>query len=225
MHPSKRWYWDTLGERLVKALEKNRISAVYCSTKNEASERVLAEIPPSAKVGVGGSVTIREVGLIDALEARGNHVVHHWKPELGHDKDGGRTGAFVPGGDSHVRREALNADVYLCSSNVITMDGKLVNMDGFGNRVAAMIFGPGRVIVVAGLNKVAKDVAAAIDRIKTVTAPMSCHRGRGKVPCAITTECTDCDSPERGCSVLTIIEKRPKGTDMLVILVGEELGL
>lgn len=224
MHPVKQWYEDRLGERLVKALAQNRIPAVYFSTKEEARERVLQEIPPGAKVGVGGSVTIRELGLIETLEARGHRVVHHWRPELGHSAEGGRRDDFVPGMDFQVRREALLADVYLCSSNTVTMDGKLVNIDGFGNRVAAMIFGPGRVIIIAGLNKVVSDVAAALDRIKNVTAPMSSKRGRSKAPCAITTECVDCDSPDRSCSVITIIEKKPKATDMLVVLVGEELG-
>jgi hypothetical protein len=224
MHPAKRWYWDTLGQRILNALEKNRIPARYFQDKKRATQFILEQIPPSAKVGVSGSVTIRELGLIELLEKRGNLVVHHWKPELGHDESGGRIESLAPGSDLGVRRDALNSGIYLCSTNAVTMDGKLVNVDGHGNRAAAMIFGPEEVVIIAGMNKVVKDVPAAIERIKTYTAPLSAHRGRAKVPCAETTVCVDCDAPQRSCSVTTIIEKRPKGANMLVILVGEELG-
>ena len=224
MHPVKRWYWDTMGGRVLKALEKNRIPARYFPERGKAAQFVLEQIPQIAKVGIGGSVTIRELGLIESLERRGNQVIHHWKPEGGHDEGGGRIESGGPGSGLAIRREALNSDVYLCSANAVTMDGKLVNIDGHGNRAASMIFGPGEVMIIAGMNKVVKDVPAAIERIKTVTAPMSARRGRAKVPCAETTECLDCDSPERACSVTTIIEKRPKGAKMMVILVGEELG-
>ncbi len=224
MHPSKRWYLDSLGERLAAALKKNRFEAVYCPSAAEAKGHVLSQIPGAATIGVGGSVTIRELGLIEELEKRGHTVFHHWKAELGHSAAGGRVDGFVMGRDFDERRKAMTADVYLCSSNTVTLDGKLVNMDGFGNRVAAMIFGPRRTIVVVSVMKAVRDVDAAIERIETVTAPMSAHRGRGKVPCAVSGQCTDCDSPDRSCGVMTVMHRKPKGADMLIVLVGEELG-
>ena len=224
VHPSRRWYLDSLGERLTSALKKNRFDATYFSSAAEARSHVLSQIPEAATIGVGGSVTIRELGLIEELEKRGHTVFHHWKAELGHSAGGGRVDGFVMGRDFDVRRKAMMADVYLCSSNTVTFDGKLVNMDGFGSRVAAMIFGPRRTIVVASVYKAVKDVNAAIERIETLTAPMSAHRGRGKVPCAASGQCTDCAAPDRSCGVMTIMHRKPKGAEMLIVLVGEELG-
>jgi hypothetical protein len=224
MHPAKRWYLDNLGEQLTIALIKNRFDAIYFSSTSDAKDHVLSQIPEKATVGIGGSVTIRELGLIEELERRGHTVSHHWKPELGHNAAGGRVDGFVMGDDFDVRRRAMMSDVYLCSSNAITMDGKLVNMDGFGNRVASMIFGPRQTIIVVSIYKAVKDVNAGIERITTLTAPMSAHRGRGKVPCAVSGQCTDCDAPDRSCGVMTIMHKKPKGSRILIVLVGEELG-
>jgi len=223
-HPSKEYHLTNLGERVVKALQKNRIPAELLGSVEEARERLLKEIPPNATVGIGGSVTIRQLGVIEALEKRGNRVIHHWKEEMGHDAEGNRLPNWSKGIDLQVRREALTSDVYLCSANAVTLDGKIENADGNANRTAAMTFGPGRVIIVAGLNKVVEDMEAGIARIRHIAAPMSTHRGRANTPCAKTGICPDCDSPERGCSVLTIIEKKPKLTDMLFLLVREELG-
>jgi len=223
-HSSRKWYFKTVGERVVKSLKKNFFEATYFPTAAEAKNFVLSQIPADSTIGVGGSVTIRELGLIEELENRGHVVTHHWKAELGHGADGGRVDGFVRGGDFEVRRKAMMSDIYLCSSNVITRDGKLVNMDGFGNRVAAMIFGPRRTIIIASIYKIVTDVNAAIDRIKTLTAPMSANRGRGKVPCASRGICSDCDSSDRSCSVMSIMHKKPKGAEILVVLVGEELG-
>ncbi len=224
MHPSKKWYLDSLASRVVTALEKNRISAVYVRSGEEARQRILAEIPLEATVGVGGSVTVRQLGVVNALEERGTKVVHHWRQDLGHDIDGNKLPNWYKGLDFEVRRQAMLSDVYLCSTNAVTVDGKLVNADGNGNRVAAMMFGPRKVIVAAGVNKIVENVNAGMSRIRNIAAPMSTHKGRASTPCGSTGICSDCNSPERGCSVITIIEKRPKMTDMLFVLVGEELG-
>jgi hypothetical protein len=223
-HPSRKWYFETLGERVVKSLKKNFFEAAYFPAVGEARDFVLSKIPDNSTIGVGGSVTIRELGLIEELENRGHVVTHHWKPELGHGADGGRVEGFVRGSDFEVRRKAMMSDIYLCSSNVITTDGKLVNMDGFGNRVASMIFGPRQTIIIASVYKIVTDVKAAIEKIETMTAPMSAHRGHAKVPCASTGICTDCDSPDRACCVMSIMHKKPKAAEILVVLVGEEVG-
>ena len=104
------------------------------------------------------------------------------------------------------------------------MDGKLVNVDGTGNRVAAMIFGPGKVIVVAGINKIVRDLGAAEERIRSVAAPVNNSRIGLPNPCVKTGECMDCQGPTRICNVTTIIGKRPNTTEMHVVIVGEDMG-
>jgi len=206
-------------ERLVrtkKALEKNGFSVVIASSKEDAVEKVLGLIPLDAKVGVGGSVTVRELGLIEALSERGNRVVHHWLPGVPIE-------GWLP-----FMVEAHNSDVYLCSSNAVTEDGKLVNVDSSGNRVASMIFGPGRVVVVVGVNKIVRDVEAGLKRLKEVAGPLNAKRHNiRELPCVKTGVCTDCDSPKRICRVITILERAPnrvRKPNITVVLVAEELG-
>jgi acyl-CoA hydrolase len=175
-------------------------------------EEILNLIPPDALVGVGGSLTVRELVLLNALLQRGNEVAQHWQQGLSQEA---RTA---------IRRQQLTADVFLTSSNAITETGQLVNVDGVGNRVAAMIFGPSKVIVVAGVNKIVKDLEGALDRVNNVASPMNARRLQRKTPCDTTGVCIDCRSPERICNVTTIINRRPIRTDFTVVLVGEERG-
>jgi hypothetical protein len=169
-------------------------------------------IPPDSVVGVGGSITVRELGLIEALQKRGNRVVQHWQKGLSFDE-------IIA-----VERQHLTSEVFLTSSNAITEAGQLVNVDGGGNRVAAMIFGPKKVIVIAGENKIVKDVDAGLERIKRVAAPLNAKRLNLSTPCAVTGVCTDCDIPERICNITTIIHRKSEETDITIILVGETLG-
>jgi hypothetical protein len=122
------------------------------------------------------------------------------------------------------RRAQLACDVFLSSSNAVTVEGELVNVDGIGNRVAAMIFGPGKVIVVAGWNKIVPDVNAAIQRIRNTAAPLNAKRLELNVPCAKTGYCVDCDVPDNMCRVTTIISRKPRKTDISVVLIAEQLG-
>jgi L-lactate utilization protein LutB len=194
-------------------LKKNGFDARYVSSKEETLKTLLGMIPVGAKVGVGGSVTVRELGLIEALVKRGTPVLDHWRTDL--------TGAEK----KEIRRNQLTCDVFISSTNAVTMDGKLVNVDGTGNRVASMIFGPGKVIVVAGRNKIVKDADEAMYRIRNVAAPMNAKRLDRKSPCGTTGLCMeeDCDN-ERLCNVITILERRPSETATTVLLVGETLG-
>ena len=201
--------------RTKEALERNQFKVLVASSKEDAVEKVLGLIPADAKVGVGGSVTIRELGLIEALTEHGNRVVHHWLD--------------VPLKDKLLYMiEEAGSDVFLCSSNAVTEDGKLVNVDSTGNRVATMIFGPERVIVVAGVNKIVKDVDEGLKRLKTVAGPLNAKRHNlVELPCVKTGVCADCDSPKRICRVITILERAPnrvRGPNMTVVLVAEELG-
>ncbi|HBE78342.1 MAG TPA: lactate utilization protein C, partial [Firmicutes bacterium] len=149
MNQLKNWHHELLGKKVVAALEKNNFHATYCKTSDEAVPQILDLIPRDAVVGCGGSMTIHEMGLTEKLMERGNSILDHNQPGL----DAAQK--------AEIRRKELTCDVFLTGTNALTLDGQLVNTDGAGNRVAAMIFGPGKVIVIVGSNKIVKDVAAA----------------------------------------------------------------
>ena len=200
-------------QKTVECLEKNEMETIYFPTAREAREEVLKRIPLGATVGVGGSVTLRQMGLLEALEKRGHEVFNHWKEGLSKEDR------------QVVARKQQRADFFVTSTNALTMDGKLVNVDATGNRVTSMIFGPGKVIVVTGVNKIVKNLNQAMARIKKDVAPQNCRRRKDPTPCAEDLVCHDCDTPARLCRVTTIIERKPWGIkDFTVILVGEELG-
>jgi L-lactate utilization protein LutB len=212
MDTNKEWYKGLLLDRVVENLKRRGFDAFWCKTKEEAKSKLLDIIPVTAKIGIGGSVTIRELGIIDELIERGNTVIHHWKPGLPSEED------------FQIRREEMTSDVFLSSTNALTVDGVIVNTDGVGNRVAGMIFGPRRVILVVGINKIVKDIDDAIWRIKNVATPMNAYRLGLNTPCAKLGYCMNCTSNVSICRVTTIIEYKPSRTDFTVVLVGEELG-
>jgi hypothetical protein len=198
--------------RAVEKLKAHDFAATCCKTKEEAVKEIWRHITPEMKVGVGGSVTIREVGILDQLRAKGHLVYDHWAPGLSME-------------DSlRIRKSQMASDLFLSSSNAVTMNGEVVNIDGVGNRVNSITFGPGKVILVAGYNKIVEDVQEAIKRIKNVVTPMNARRLNIDVPCAKVGTCVDCKSAQRMCRAVVILERKPTLTDMLVILVGEELG-
>ncbi len=212
MNEVRQWHNEKRLKRTVNALKENGFEAVYVSTKTDALKEVLNCVPKNALIGVGGSITVRELGIIDALSQRGHRIAEHWSSDLAPDER------------MDIRRQQLTSDVFLTSSNAITESGQLVNIDGAGNRVAAMIFGPKKVIVIAGVNKIVKNLKEALDRVNSVAAPMNAKRLNRKTPCAVTGKCTDCRSPERICNVTTIINRKLVRTDITIILVDEILG-
>lgn len=197
-------------ENTIKALKNNNFKARYFDDSKTAFNVLLNEISVSDKVGIGGSMTISELGLPKALVDRGNTVYFHWLET-------------TPEGMDNARRNASTADVYLTSTNALTEKGQLVNIDGTGNRVTAMVFGPKKVYVVCGVNKITEDIDGAMKRIKENTYK-NARRLNLKTPCAITGKCNDCNSPQRMCNVTTIIEKKPSKIDIEVIIIGESLG-
>jgi hypothetical protein len=208
------WYAEDRGKRAVEALKKRGFKAFYVENEAQAREMTLREIPPGAVVAVGGSVTIRGMKVIDELRAKGHKVLDHWE---------------IPYSDVEesfqIRRTQQTSDVFLTSSNAITLEGQLVNIDGSGNRVNAMTFGPRKAIVVAGVNKIVPDLESAIRRIKEIAVPMNCKRLNYSPPCIAAGKCVDCRVPQRACRITSIIEwKPPFFSDYLVILVGENLG-
>jgi L-lactate utilization protein LutB len=206
------WYIDEMLSRTVASLERNGFKTIRASNRKEALQWLLSTIPVEAKIGVGGSVTLRDIGIVEALRQRGNIIYEHWKSGLSSDER------------REVMRNQLTSDVFLASSNAVTEMGELVNIDNAGNRVASMIFGPSQVILAVGVNKIVKDLAAGLVRVRNVAAPMDCKRIGRKTPCVRTGKCEDCDSPDRLCRALTIIERPPSRSRITVLLVKEPLG-
>lgn len=195
--------------QLVKnSLLDNGFHVEVYENKHDAKEALLESIDVSESVAFGGSMTLEELGIYEELKNRGNEIYWHWKVD---DKD-------------EARRKAIDTDVYLASTNALTLDGSLVNMDGKGNRVASMIFGHKRVYVVVGKNKICKDYNEAIERIKNIAAPQNAKRLNTNTPCKFTGKCNDCNSPERMCRAETILHRNPTGTDIHIFLIDEDLG-
>ncbi len=197
----------------VEALRKRGFKAQFCATADEAKAYVLNEATDAKTVGFGGSVTVKELGLIEDIEAGGKEILRHGDPGL------------TPDEKVQVMNRQLTCDLFLLSANALTIDGRIVNIDGNGNRVAASIYGPEKVIFIVGRNKVVTGgVDDAIARIKRCACPPNCRRLGRKTPCAELNVCTDCDSPDRICKVTVIMERKPTKVDARVLVVDEDLG-
>lgn len=201
---------DSFIEKTIRSLKKNKIEAEFYPDSAKAVEAVLTEIGPKKSVGIGGSFTVSSLKLPEKLMERGNEVYFHWL---------GKT----PEEMNEARKKASNADIYLSSTNALTENGELVNIDGTGNRVTSMIYGHEKVLVICGRNKIVKDLNTAMGFVKQNTYK-NARRLKLTTPCAVTGKCNDCDSPQRMCRVTTIIERQPTGANIKVIIVDEELG-
>jgi hypothetical protein len=202
----------------LEALQKHRFEARYAGSASEACAIMLEMIPLSAVIGIGDSVSLRQTGVIESLAQRGNRVINPFTQEL--TQLAGSRVKFI-----ETCRQAMLTDVFMTSANAVTRDGKLISVDFAGNRVAGTIFGPGKVILVVGRNKITRDIEEADRRLKEVVCPFHA-RGKGRrTPCATTGKCSDCESPERICGVTVIIERKLAHNDFAVILVDEDLGL
>lgn len=209
----KDWYVDKLLERTTKALSSNYFDAHSFSDRESMISAVLQRITPGSKIGIGGSLSVRSIGLLERLAGIDVEVLDHWKQGLTKEEI-----------DS-IRLSQLTCDLFLSSANAITEKGELVNIDGFGNRVNAMTFGPKRVIIIAGYNKIVPDVNSALDRIRKIAAPLNARRLNLPLPCAESGFCHDCRSEARICRVTSIMERKPSGTNVSIYLLNEELGL
>ncbi len=207
------WSWGQKCRKAVAALETNGFTAAYCTTPEEAAQYILREASDAKTVGFGGSMTIAGLGVEAKLAENGKEILNHSMPGLSADEK------------LNVLRRELTCDLFLCGTNALTLRGELVNIDGVGNRVGAMQFGPRKVIVVAGRNKLVDgSPQEAIQRVKTWATPPNAKRLNYKTPCASTGFCSDCNSPERICRVTTIIDRRPRLTDLHVLVVNADLG-
>lgn len=200
-------------EKLIKLQEALRAKgyiAEVCETKEEAAAYIDSQIDHRV-VGIGGSQTVAQMKLFDRLASHNEVFWHDEKPE----------GMTV----METRQAATRAEVYISSVNAISMDGVIVNIDNTGNRVAAISFGPDKVFLVIGENKVAEDYDSALFRARNVAAPKNAKRLNRKTPCALTGDkCYDCKSPERICRNLSVLWNRPAGIEYHVVLINEELG-
>lgn len=197
---------------IIRHLEKRGMAGYYCDNAREAAETILSMIPDGATVSWGGSVTLDELEFKDRLALIGARPMD---PMATRD----------PEKILQARVDSLSSDVYLTGTNAITLAGELVNIDGTGNRVAALCFGPRKVIVVAGVNKIVRDIAAGEARVKTDACVANAVRLKRKTPCAATGRCTECLIPgETICSMTVVTRFCNKPGRIHVVLVNENLG-
>lgn len=212
MTEMQKQYFAKRGEILVNHLKNRHFDAYYCETKEQALQKALELIPVGSSVGWGGALSAQQIGLMDAVRA-------------GEYRPFDRDLCVNPEEREECMRNCLLSDVFITGANAISMDGQMVNIDGNGNRVAAIVYGPKEVIVIAGMNKVVDTLDAAITRARTVAAPMNQQRFQLPNPCTVTGTCADCKSQTCICNQILITRHcRPVGR-IKFILVGEELGL
>lgn len=210
MDPKSK-YFEKRGQVLVKNLQNRHFEAYYCTDKAAALEKALELIPKGASIGWGGALSAQQIGLLDAVRAGEYRAI---------DRDT----AATPQERVKLQKECLLADVFITGANALSIDGQMVNIDGMGNRVSAIVYGPESVIVIAGMNKVADTLEAAVIRARTVAAPMNKQRFSAMTPCEVTGSCADCKCEDSICNQILITRNcRPAGR-IKFIIVGEELG-
>lgn len=197
--------------KVIKNLARRNIEACYCPTAHEAVEKLLEMIPSGSSVTWGGSMSIRDIGIPAALAEAGKYEVY--------DRDKAPDRATA----TEIYLKAFSCDYYLSSANAITEDGIIVNIDGTGNRVAAITFGPRNVIFVIGMNKLTQDVDSALARARSLAAPVNTARFDIQTPCKLDGVCHNCLSDDCICNYIHYLRHSPKGKHK-VILVGESLG-
>ena len=208
----KTWHRKKVLENISDKLKKREFISVILNTAEEICDFIINTIPGNATIGIGGSVTIRETGVDLRLKERGSTVFDHWEEELSNEQK------------LEIRKKALTADFYLTVLNALTTDGQIINIDGAGNRVSAMIYGPGHVIAVAGYNKITNNFEDGLRRVKNTATPQNSKRLGLDTPCVSKGYCVDCKPPKSICRVTTIIDYKPMLTDFTVILTPLELG-
>ncbi len=210
----RAWQNEKRCEKTVESLGKNGFTSVYCRTTKEAYDYIIAEAADAKTVGFGGSLSVADLQVAERLKGMGKELLVHGAPGL------------TPEERQEIMRRQLTCDLFLSGTNAVTLAGILVNIDATGNRAASMFFGPKKVIVVAGRNKIVDGtIDDAIIRVKELASPPNARRLNYNTPCAKTGFCCDCNAPDRICRVTTIIDRKPRLTDLRVLVVNEDLGL
>jgi len=199
-------------ETAVESLKKHGFEAEFLGSREEAAKFIMKMAEDCRSVGIAGTHTVRALGVVPALEQAGKTIYDHWKLQPGSPEE------------LECRRNQMKADMFLASANAVTMTGEIVNRDGCGNRINSMTFGPKKVLLVVGVNKIVTDLEAAFTRVEEVAAPIRAMSLNRKTPCVKTGYCMDCDSPERICRVTSIIHRKPMFTDITLIILDENLG-
>ena len=213
MDQHQRDWNEKVAAKIIKNLEKRRMAGSYAADAAQAKAEIVDMIPQGAVVFRCGSMTAVGIGLWEAIAALPEvKLIDPYRPELS-PKEG-----------LELRRRGLTADVMIASTNAITLDGRLVNLDGMGNRVAAMAFGPTKVILAVGMNKVAPDLETAVARVKHFASPINNIRLKQNNPCVETGLCSDCRSPNRICNMWSTIEGHMIKDRIHVKLIGDNLG-
>jgi len=207
----RQWLNEQKGCRAVVNLKKNGFQAHFIRSAEEATDFVLEMVQNHTHFGFGGSATTRYLDLPGILERQGKTVYDHWNPP------GDAT-------DIEMRLKQGRCECFICSANAISETGEIINVDGVGNRTNAMTFGCPNVIIIAGINKVACDMAGAFRRIREIAAPMRAKSLNMDTPCARNGLCADCNSPQRICRITTILHRKPMMTDITVIVINEDIG-
>lgn len=200
-----------MAQSIIKNLEKRNMEGYYFETAKECMDTIISSIPQGSTISWGGSETIKEIGLMDAVRNGSYALVD-------------RMTANTPEESRQLYAKAVLSDYYLMSSNAITIDGELINIDGNGNRVACLIHGPSHVIVVVGMNKVVTDVKSGVARVRNMASPANAIRLNKKLPCAATGHCNDCLSPDCFCNQVVITRRSGHTGRIKVYLVAEDLG-
>ncbi|MBQ7817675.1 MAG: lactate utilization protein [Oscillospiraceae bacterium] len=212
MSTPKALYYHKRGEILVKNLKNRHFDAYYCENREEALAKALELIPEGATVSWGGAMSAQQIGLMDAVNNGPYKTIDRDKCQTAEERE-------------QAAKDAMFCDVYLTGANGLSLGGQMVNIDGTGNRVAATIYGPKTVLVIAGMNKVMDDLESAVKRARTVAAPLNQMRFLRDNPCSVTGTCADCKSETCICNQIVITRNcRPVGR-IKFILVGEDLGL
>lgn len=206
------WVNEQKIERTIKALEKNNMKGYLVKNKEELLEKIQELVKEDSLVSCGGSMTLFETGVIDFLRSGKYKFLDRYEANL------------TPEDIKEIYRKTFSADAYFTSTNAITENGELYNVDGNGNRIAAMLYGPDKVIVVTGVNKIVKNVEEAINRNKEICAPANAKRIGTNTPCKTTGHCMDCYSPERICCEYTLIKRQRSANRMHVIFINENFG-
>lgn len=211
MTEQQKLYYEKRGKILVKNLQSRHFDAYYCATKQDALEKALELIPRGATVAWGGTMSAGQIGLFDALRQGDYALIDRDKCTTMEER-------------AQAAKDSMFADVFLTSANGMSLDGQMVTIDGTGNRLAAICYGPGTIVAIVGMNKVTDTLEEALRRARTVAAPMNKQRFPLQTPCEVTGTCADCKSEQCICNQILITRHcRPTGRIRFVI-VGEDLG-
>ena len=208
----KQTYYETLANTVIKNLAKRRMEGYYCPTIEDAEKKVFSFLDGNCTVSFGGSMTLEDTGLLTALRHDPNIRLID------------RATAKSPEEARQIFAKSVLADYYLMSTNAITLDGELINIDGNGNRVACLIQGPKQVFIIAGMNKVVTDIGTGLSRVQNIATPPNTLRLNKKTPCTITGSCANCLSPDCICNQIVITRRSGHVDRIKVFLVGENLG-